>query len=99
MDLQTILDANTPAKKYAAALGFKYRGATASLIDGHIVIQGAFDCVCGKAENFKFEVPAWILDPAHLLRENGAFSREHLVEDGYTADEIDAILSKAKDLQ
>ena len=99
MNLQAIIDAQTPAKAYAAALGFKYKGATAKLKDGTIVITGSFDCVCGKAENFVFEVPAWILDPAHLLRASGAFSREHLVEDGYSPADIETILSRAKDLQ
>lgn len=97
--LQSIIDAPTPAKAYAKALGFDYRGATVQVDGQDIVIKGTFECVCEKIETFVFKLPVSMLDPAHLLRLHGAFSEEHLREDGYSESAIQSILAKAKDLQ
>lgn len=96
-ELQKVVDLETHAKARAAAMGFIYRGSTINLVGSTIIINGRFDCVCGKTETYNFKIDlSSVLDPAALLDAHGAFSAEHLTEDGYTIEEIEDILNKGK---
>lgn len=86
----------TPDRQRAEAMGFRLQQADVYITEVGIELRGVLRCVCGRDEHYVFRVqidPA-VLDPARLLNERGAFSREHLVEDGYSAAEIDEILAK-----
>lgn len=93
MNLQAIIDAPSVAKDKAKAMGFDYQGASVRLDGSHLVITGRFRCVCDKLESFDFRIDLSALDPAALLEAHGAFSREHLEEDGYSEEEIVRILN------
>lgn len=97
IDLQEIIDFQSLAKKKAAAMGFIYKGSTIT-VDGTIVtINGKFECVCKNIETYTFRIDlSQVLDPASLLDAHGAFSEEHLEEDGYSPEDIEIILQKGR---
>lgn len=96
MSLQSIIDAPSRSKSKAKAMGFEYTGADLEFDGTKLIITGKFKCVCDKVENFKFTVDLAQLDPASLLEAHGAFSAEHLKQDGYSDEQIEAILSAGR---
>ena len=85
----------TPARRRAEHMGWQFTRievAYAARFDAP-VIYCYFKCVCGAEEGFndilddsKFDHR--VLDVAARLANMGAFSRKHLLEDGYTAEQI-----------
>ena len=78
------------------AMGFTLTDCKVKWENDALVMQGTFNCVCGKPEHFNFTIAIdeAALDPARLLREYGAFSRDHLLVDGFTEDEMNDIIAK-----
>lgn len=64
----------------------------------HVLVRGAFTCVCGKHELYATVIPCESplfqdarFDAAEFLHQFGSFSPEHLRQDGYTEQEIQRI--------
>lgn len=93
--LTNISRQQTPNRARCEAMGFLLESSEVRWTGDALQLHGRFKCVCGRYENFNFriEIDPAALDPARLLREYGAFSHEHLEQDGYTPVEINNILS------
>lgn len=89
----------------AEAMGFKFERVT--LRDDFSVagvrLDAPFSCVCGRRERLVSilrptmpkSVLTDLLDPVATLWGVGAFSREHLLADGYTSEQIDEFERRA----
>lgn len=111
VDLVSFANESTRDRRRAEAMGFVFGPARVECtdyggLDGHVVLRGAFSCVCGQLEAYQFVATQYELeqattallrdmfDPALRLRHFGSFSREHLLEDGYSEAQVDEILRR-----
>ena len=86
-------------------MGWKFGKPTIKRFEGHGLpmwtLRVAFTCVCGREEVFQnnaFDLQQlWYLNVPLWLLKNGSFSREHLVRDGYTEEEILEIERKGEE--
>ena len=87
-------------------MGWTFGKVTVTELPGMVVVAGSFICACGRQEWFSYPIYYPLadyrqlsadLDVAAKLRENGSFSRLHLLDDGYTADEVDLMLANGDD--
>lgn len=72
---------------------------------GGPVVFGGFRCPCGKSETYRvdfdplpdviFETDTVIADHVGAIAREGSFSREHLLADGHTEAEVDAMEARA----
>lgn len=80
-------------------------GPEKNIVLDTVRIEGEFQCVCGRREKYsvrinkcvlehEFSVRDGKLDIALWLSYHGSFSREHLLEDGYTEEQIRSIEAK-----
>lgn len=63
-----------------------------------IYICGSFRCVCGHTEYYRYPVDelmidrhAQLVEPGRTLAQFGSFSRQHLIDDGYSPEDVDRI--------
>ena len=92
---QILYWANYPTydRQRAEAMGFQFEPAT---IRSHYrnmdLLRMDFRCVCGTREILEMPVPPLptpqTLDLVRYLRVGGSFSREHLLRDGYSSEQI-----------
>lgn len=61
----------------------------------------SFTCVCGRREEFHYRAERLeafrFVDVAHYLTEHGSFSRRHLLQDGYTEQQVREIERKGEE--
>lgn len=107
-DLTALANRMTYHRAKAEAMGFQFRhiGIDKSPWDGGetMVLRCVFACVCGRVEEFSSNLPAFLNDcvfpewtnVARQLWESGSFSRDHLIADGYSEEQIDEIEAKGK---
>lgn len=101
------LNRPTRARRRAEAMGFCF-GAIEVLgvVDDGVAIRGVFSCVCDKTETFSILVTQRELedfwasgsapDFAQRLADIGSFSRQHLIGDGYTVEQVDKIVARGE---
>jgi len=106
--LLTLATRKTPHRLRAEAMGFQFMQIEVvdSPVDFGWFVRCLFRCVCGKIEALTFKVGdveqymdpytlAKTIDPAYRLYLAGSFSREHLLKDGYTEDQVAEMMEKA----
>ena len=99
--LRKLTETKTPARLRAEAMGFTFGNLEiVSCCWGiEYLFRGTFTCVCGRTEYFKFtfrrEEVEYVIDWCELIERGGSFSREHLLADGYSEDEVDAMMARA----
>jgi len=105
-DLAALANRMTYHRAKAEAMGFEFRhiGIEKSPWDGGetVHLRCVFVCICGRIEEFSNAVPANLNDcilpawtnVARQLWEIGSFSRDHLIADGYTEEQVDEIEAK-----
>jgi len=106
--LLTLATRKTRHRQRAEAMGFKFLQIEVvdSSVDFGWYVRCLFQCVCGKIEALNFKVGdseqymdpdtlAKTIDPAYRLHLAGSFSREHLLKDGYTVEQVDEMMEKA----
>lgn len=110
--LEEAANAPTLERRRAEAMGFEFGDAVVVELrdEGCFVVRGTFKCVCGKHESYSFmfdrlrvmcsqdkDCIARLVSPAHMLRSHGSFSRQHLLNDGYTPERVDEIIRKGEE--
>lgn len=95
-----LANAMTYYRARAMAQGFKFSPIVieeARFNPGEYVLRGDFECVCGRLERFQFmlsdEMPEdYLRNELDIVRwltlKTKSFSREHLLDDGYTEDQV-----------
>lgn len=109
-DLTRIANKMTYERARAEAMGFHFtrievRPMAGILGNGALMLRAVFTCVCGRQETFTSTFPedtptGYLIehaDVARELRRAGSFSRDHLLSDGYTPEQIDEIERKGED--
>jgi hypothetical protein len=103
MDMQAFkdrfLDQNNPSATRFYGMGFKLGRVDIGNDYGCIRVRAEFICVCGQREAFSVSMsaemardpwaPSFMLNFYEALDKNGSMSRKHLLEDGYTPEEVD----------
>lgn len=98
----------TPARRRAEAMGWAFDNLEILAHEnGDDVLRGQFTCVCGRVEYFSLVLGSKYtfnhqkdfnrqFDFAQRLQEYGSFSRSHLLEDGYTEEQISEVEARGK---
>lgn len=73
----------------------------------YVGVRGVFTCLCGKKEFFSAtfcceeledeKTAAMLLDVYAALERGGSFSKQHLIDDGYTPEQVAEILRKGEE--
>jgi hypothetical protein len=86
-------------------MGFKWHKVEIYDIDipFHIEIRGSFECVCKRTEYLTQVVSEEAVVNGHvniyrILDSFHAMSREHLLDDGYTVEQVDAMEARLRNL-
>lgn len=103
--IEVIANKPTYERRRAEAMGFAFYSIEAHRLDDHpgeVFLRGMFTCACGKTEVYcfsfsEFEFLIKDLDVAWRLRNFGSFGEKHLLKDGYTQEQVDAILRKGEE--
>ena len=101
-------NSKTPSRLRAEAMGFTFSPVDViyDSLWGETKIRGRFQCVCGRTEAYDFIVDLHFLDQmlwhreldvARRLQSLGSFSRPHLLEDGYTEEQVEEIERRGAD--
>jgi hypothetical protein len=109
-EYRRLANRSTFHRRKAEAMGWTFRDIDVMLhprFDG-VLLKCDFICVCGTLERFqaiidgmqlttKFDAAAYLFDPARHLFDNGSFSREHLIADGFDPEFIERVLKIAQE--
>lgn len=103
------IDRESATYRRATNAGWTFGPATVKYenhpMDDILLIEGEFNCVCGRREKYSVRISALTLDYEEIARNgkidialwldyHGSFSRQHLLEDGYTEEQVRSIESK-----
>jgi len=103
VELQSLANASTHARRRAEAMGWQFGPVDVALgaIPDTLTLRGTFTCRCGRPEWYSLVVslsamrrasaPRDELDVAAKLQALGSFSREHLLADGFTPEQVDEV--------
>jgi len=96
----------------AEAMGFRFEDIDVKRAHGvGVQLTGTLICVCGRRERFSegfvfddgrvhvWDMMRYLLERMNIARamgRAGAFTREHLLQDGYTPEQVDEIESKGR---
>lgn len=109
--IQYLANLRTPDRRRAEYMGWQFGKAEVieNLQDSGYIVRMVFRCVCGTNEYIAFKVDdnllmfapeeliAHELDVARRLRNGGSFSRDHLLKDGYTLEQVEEFERKAQE--
>lgn len=100
----TLFDENSVGGKRFFGMGFKlkskltmpYNNSSFSSPDNFVMVRIVFVCICGREEQFqgiylREAINRGFVNIFDELMRNGALSRNHLLADGYTEKEVDAM--------
>lgn len=100
-EMQEIARRPTRERRRAEAMGWTFeRIEVVEGVSGCPVLHGRFTCACGAPEGFSFTIlppeldaprhiiEDYLLDVGARLRCYGSFSREHLLDDGFTEAQV-----------
>lgn len=98
MDYELIISIRKQLSQYRRAAekaGFRFLSERILDVDFfYVYIQGSFKCTCDKTEYYTFCVELDDLkyfDPYKKLYELGSFSKQHLLDDGYSLEDATKI--------
>lgn len=87
---------NSPYKLAAEKAGFKFFDERMTYDESfqENFMQGKFECICNRTECYSIRVPIEEIskvDPYEKLYKLGSFSKQHLLDDGYSVEEATRI--------
>lgn len=99
--MREIANRSTFHRRRAEAMGFRFDNIDVSGFGDWLRLTADFTCVCGTPERFQQAIDEmalmrvqdaeYVLDPARLIDAAGSFSRQHLIDDGFSPEAVDRI--------
>ena len=102
-ELTALANRSTFSRRRAEAMGFTFDRIEVDEFLGVYSVSCYFTCVCGKPERFVHLLNEGLhllereLDVAARIEAHGSFSRSHLINDGFSAADVDEILRKRRE--